>query len=88
MNETKHPLILVFYFQRYLFEEPSIIDEINKSIRRGIEEYGGNVIPYLLPTDDTERVECLNPVTVSEPDMEKIKGMLDKLQKQLDMNNE
>lgn len=88
MNETQQPLILVFYLDRQLFETPEIVEEMYKTINHQFTELGVFAIPYVLPTDDTVRIECLNPVTVSEPDMEKIKGMLDKLQKQLDMNNE
>lgn len=71
-----HPLILVFYLDRELMENKDIIGPFAESINRMLHDKQSNVLAFFLPTDGVERVECINPVIVSEPDMERINGII------------
>jgi hypothetical protein len=71
-----HPLILVFYLDRELMANNEIIGTFAESVNRMLHDKQSNVLAFFLPTDTTERVECINPVIVSEPDMERINGII------------
>jgi hypothetical protein len=71
-----HPLILVFYLDRDLMANKEIIGPFAESVNRMLHEKQSNVLAFFLPTDGVERIECINPVIVSEPDMERINGII------------
>lgn len=83
-----HPLILVFYFQRDLFQEPEIIRQISDGIEASLQNKNAHAIAYMLPTDGSERIECINPVQISEPEMDKIMELVNDLKKQNDIKDE
>jgi hypothetical protein len=86
--DNKYPLILVFYFKRDLFEHREIISEIAETIEKSLEIKAVNAVTYMMPTDDNERVECINPVQVAEPEMDKIMKILEDLKKENDVKDE
>jgi len=53
-----------------------IIGPFAESVNRMLHEKQSNVLAFFLPTDGVERIECINPVIVSEPDMERINGII------------
>jgi hypothetical protein len=40
---------------------------------------------FFLPTDEQERIECLNPVTMQETDIERINKIINDLTKSFDI---
>ena len=83
MSETKqHPLVLVFYLDREMMQNPEILKPFAESINHMINYKQMNAIALFMPTDGEERVECLNPVVVPKLEMEKIAKMIDEISKQ------
>lgn len=74
-----HPLILVFYLDRELMSNPQIIGPYVEHINNMIALREANAMAFFLPTDNEERIECINPVQISEIKMEKIMKMVDQI---------
>jgi hypothetical protein len=73
----KYPLILVFYLDRGLMSEPKIIGPFANYVDDLINKKNANIITFFIPTDGEERVECINPVQIEKPKMDKIMKMVD-----------
>lgn len=80
--ENNHPLILVFYLDSEMMRNKEIIQPFAESVNYMIEQKNANMMAFFLPTTGEERVECINPVTLSEPDMEKVNQMIKDIQEQ------
>ena len=74
---TSHPLILVFYLDRELITNKEIIGPFVESVNRMLYEKQSNVLAFFLPTDGEERIECINPVTTPESDMDRINKIIE-----------
>lgn len=85
----EQPLILVFYLDREMMKNSEIIRPFAESVNDTL--IGKNTIAFFLPTDDNERIECINPKLISEPEMDKINQMVEDIKKQFsvgdNMNN-
>ncbi len=80
--ENNHPLILVFYLDAEMMQNPQIIQPFAESVNYMIEQKNANMMAFFLPTKGEERLECINPVMLSEPDMEKLQKMIKDIQEQ------
>jgi hypothetical protein len=80
--ENNHPLILVFYLDAEMMQNREIIQPFAESVNYMIEQKNANMMAFFLPTTGEERLECINPVTLSEPDMEKVQQMIKDIQEQ------
>jgi hypothetical protein len=80
--ENNHPLIVVFYLDADMMMNKEIIQPFAESVNYMIEEKNVNMMAFFLPTKGEERVECINPVMLSEPDMEKVQQMIKDIQEQ------
>jgi len=85
MNDSKLPLVLVFYLDRELLQNQQIATEFTNSVDMMIKQKGYNVMAFFLPTDGEERIDCINPVQLQETDMEHVHKVLDDLTKAFDM---
>jgi len=73
MNDSKHPLVLVFYLCRELLQNQQIATEFTNSVDMMIKQKGYNVMAFFLPTDGEERIECISHVPERlEQDFEKL----------------
>lgn len=89
MSDTKqHPLVLVFYLDREMMQNPEILRPFAESINHMINYKNMNAIALFMPTDGEERVECLNPVVVPKVEMDKIAKMIDEISKQFGVGND
>lgn len=92
MSNTQHPLILVIYLDRELMSNSQIMQPFTEYVNDMIETKNANVMAFFLPTNGEERIECINPVLMSEPDMEKINLMIEEIKTQfsvgVEINNE
>lgn len=88
MKETKseYPLILIFYLDRELMQEESIMDEFRLSINEDIERRGANIMAYVMPTDGIERIECINPLIATDEEKMSIKDLIADISKKFDIN--
>lgn len=75
MNEN-YPLILVFYLDAELMKNVDIMKPFAESVNDAIAKRNANAMAFFLPTKGEERIECINPVMVKEPDMQKISKMV------------
>jgi len=77
--EKGYPLILVFYLDRELMQNPQIIKPFYEMVNAMIAQKEANVLAFFIPTDGEERIECINPVTVAEADMERVNKIIEEI---------
>ena len=85
MNDSKHPLVLVFYLDRELLQNEQIATEFTDSVDMMIKQKEYDVMAFFLPTDGEERIECINPIQLQETDMERVNTLLSELTKAFDI---
>jgi hypothetical protein len=83
--KKEYPLIVIFYMFRETFANISLIEQISKSVNTLIESKNANMMAFFLATDTEERVECINPILVSEVEMERINNLIQDISKQFDI---
>jgi hypothetical protein len=65
-NRTYSPLILVFYLQKELFAERKLIETYGDNVRQYLENRGDDVRLFFLPTEEQEKIVCINPVYIED----------------------
>jgi hypothetical protein len=83
--EKDQPLVLVFYLDRELMTNKEIIIPFTKSVENLIKKKDLNVLAFFMPTDDDERIECLNPKLISESQMKNVDKIIQDLSKNFDV---
>jgi len=86
-ENNNHPLILVFYLDREMMNNPQIIQPFADSVNNILAQKDANAIAFFLPTDDNERIECINPKQIEPVEMDKINTIIANLVENFDMNN-
>lgn len=86
-ENNNHPLILVFYLDRDMMNNPQIIQPFADSVNNILAQKDANAMAFFLPTDDKERIECINPKQVEPAEMDRINTIVDDLVKNFDMSN-
>jgi hypothetical protein len=86
-ENNNHPLILVFYLDRDMMNNPQIIQPFADSVNNILAQKDANAMAFFLPTDDTERIECINPKQVEPAEMDRINAIVQDLVENFDMNN-
>ena len=56
-----NPLVLVFYLDSELMKMPEIIQPFTETINITLAQKDANAIALFIPTNDVERIECINP---------------------------
>lgn len=87
-TEKQHPLVLVFYLDREMMQNPEILRPFAESINHMINFRQMNAIALFMPTDGEERVECINPVITPKEDMDRIAKIIDEISKQFGVGQE
>ena len=82
MENSSHPLVLVFYLDAELMKNPQIIKPFAESIDKMLAMKKANALAFFLPTNGEERVECINPVMLKEPDMEIVNKLIEDIKHQ------
>lgn len=85
MKNNEHPLILVFYLNRSLMENQDIIKPFADSVNDILATKNANAIAFFIPTDGEEKVNCINPIQVSESEIDKVYKMIDDIKKSFDI---
>ena len=83
--EKGYPLIIVFYLDREMMANHEILNAITTQVNNAILTREANAIAFFLPTDDGERIECINPTIIKEADMEKINQMVEEIATNFDV---
>ncbi len=86
-ENNNHPLILVFYLDRDMMNNPQIIQPFADSVNNILAQKDANAMAFFLPTDDKERIECINPKQVEPAEMDRINTIIQDLVENFDMNN-
>lgn len=85
-NET--PLVLVFYLDRDMMENSKeAVQAFGDNVNSVISQKNANIISFFMPTDKEERVECINPVAISEQEKKSVNEMVDEIREAFDMQN-
>jgi hypothetical protein len=75
--EKTYPLIIVFYLDKDMMKNKSIVGPFAESVNSILAQKNANAIAFFLPTEGEERVECINPTVVAEAEMSKINKMIE-----------
>ncbi len=88
-NRDYTPLILVFYLERSLFAEIEMIATYGDNVRQYLESRGDDVILFFLPTDNEEKIVCVNPVYIDEQeDFDRLNDLIEDLTKKFEVGVE
>lgn len=83
--EKGYPLILVFYLDREMMSNPSIIQPFASTVNDALSQRNANAMAFFLPTDGEERIECINPIQVADADMDRVNTMIEDIRKSFDI---
>ena len=88
-NRDYTPLILVFYLERSLFAEREMIATYGDNVRQYLESRGDDVRLFFLPTDNEEKIVCVNPVYIDEQeDFDRLNDLIEDLTKKFEVGVE
>jgi len=85
MENTTHPIIVVFYLDRELMQNEQIMSHFSSSVDEMINIKKLNMVAFFMPTDGEEKIDCINPVQIEPVEMEKINTILEDLKKNFDI---
>lgn len=85
MNECKHPIILAFYLNREMLVNRELTNEYVNSVNDMIKTKGYNVMAFFMPTDGDDRLECLNPLVMTEELKSEVYPIIEDIQKSFDI---
>lgn len=72
------PLILVFYLNEELFTMQDAIKAYGENVRQYLENKGDNVRLFFLPTKESEKITCINPVFIEdEVEFDKLNDLIE-----------
>ncbi len=75
--KKEHPLIIVFYLDADMMKQRELIQQFAESIDIMLQRREANAMAFFIPTKGEERIECINPILVKEPEMERINKILE-----------
>lgn len=87
--ETSQPLFLVFYLKEELFRDRDLVKQYGENIQSYLESRGDNTRLFFIPTSGSERIECINPVSIKgEKEIEKLESLIKELELKFDVGVE
>lgn len=79
-NRTYSPLILVFYLQKDLFTNREMIATYGENVKQYLENRGDDVRLFFLPTEEQEKIVCVNPVYIEDQnEFDKLNNLIEDL---------
>ena len=75
-TESTYPLVIVFYVDRQVMSNRPLMDQFSQSVNHLIEAKNFKVMAFFLPTDDVERIECINPIIAPPEQMERVNKLI------------
>ena len=85
MDKKEQPLILVFYMFRETLVETKLMEMVTENVENLLNKKGVNAAVLYVPTEEYERIECINPVIATEAQMERINKIIDDVAKATDI---
>jgi hypothetical protein len=77
MENKETPLVFVIYLDREIMNQPDILKHIVSSVDYTIENKKMNAVAFFLPTDGEERMECINPVIITEEQKKNVNKLIE-----------
>ena len=75
------PLILVFYLDKDLWLDRQMVATYGENVKKYFDSTNDDVRLFFLPTKNEERIECINPVYITEQkDKDKLNKLTDELE--------
>jgi len=84
----EQPLILVFYMDRATLSQQKIMKIISDEVKKALDAKEVNAVTFFVPTENKERVECINPVIATDEQIARINTLIDDIEKSFDVNND
>lgn len=78
--QNEPPTVLVFYMDRETMAEVQIFNQIRLGVERYLESLDSEVVAFFLPTDDKEKIDCINPRLTNQEDMGRIQKIIGDLE--------
>ena len=87
-DPIEKPLFLVFYLSRDLFSDKKLVATYGENVKKYLDEKGDNVRLFFMPTDNEEKIECINPYYITEEDeFSKVNKLVTQLEKQFQIES-
>ena len=88
-DPTDPPLFLIFYLDSTMFSQREAVQAYGENVKRYLEERGDNIRLFFMPTKDTERIECINPIYIEDKnEIEKLNRLVGNLEEQFQLDVE
>ena len=88
-DPTNTPLFLIFYLDSTMFSQREAVQAYGENVKRYLDEKGDNVRLFFMPTKDTERIECINPIYIKDKnELEKLNRLVGNLEDQFQLDVE
>lgn len=79
--KVDEPLILVFYLDETNFVQQEMMKSYSENVKRYFDDNGDNVRLFFIPTKGHEKIECINPVYLTDrSDIDKLNDLTSKLE--------
>lgn len=88
MSNCNHPIVLAFYLNQEMLSNTQLAKEYVDSVNEMILNKAYNVMAFFMPTDGDDRLECLNPLLMTEEMKQDVYPILEDIQKSFDINLE
>lgn len=74
-------LILVFYLDQSNFVQQDLLKAYSENVKRYFDDNGDNVRLFFIPTNGQEKIECINPVYLTDrSEIDKLNDLTSKLE--------
>ena len=74
-------LILVFYLDQSNFVQQDLLKAYSENVKRYFDDNGDNVRLFFIPTKEQEKIECINPVYLTDrSDIDKLNDLTSNLE--------
>ncbi len=74
-------LILVFYLDQSNFVQQDLLKAYSENVKRYFDDNGDNVRLFFIPTKGQEKIECINPVYLTDrSEIDKLNDLISKLE--------
>jgi hypothetical protein len=80
-DPTNTPLFLIFYLDADMFNQREAVQSYGANVKQYLDEKGDNVRLFFMPTKETERIECINPIYIEDKnELEKLNKLVGELE--------
>jgi hypothetical protein len=84
-NGKNSPLFIVFYLDRDMMANQEIMEGFANQVDSALIQKDANAMAFFIPTDGEERVECINPILVEKPEMDRINKIIEDITNSFDI---